>query len=155
MLALQGVPGIYVHSLIGSHNNHAGLAETGRARTINREKWQRTLLEQRMADPQSHERQVFEQIKRLIRARRHHPAFHPNAPQRVLELGEGLFALLRGASGNGQVLCLQSVSHHPQTVDLKHSGLNGKLRDLISGMDVVTNSMLGLEPYAVCWLATV
>jgi sucrose phosphorylase len=38
MLAMVGVPGIYLHSLFGSRNYAAGVAETGRNRTINREK---------------------------------------------------------------------------------------------------------------------
>ena len=38
MLALAGVPGIYVHSLIGSENWQDGVAQTGANRTINREK---------------------------------------------------------------------------------------------------------------------
>ncbi len=50
MLALAGMPGIYIHSLVGSSNNHAGVAETGRARTINRQKWQRDELQARLDD---------------------------------------------------------------------------------------------------------
>ena len=36
--ALPGVPATYIHSLLGSRNWYAGLEQTGRARTINREK---------------------------------------------------------------------------------------------------------------------
>lgn len=35
MLALAGLPGIYVHSLVGSSNDQEGVAQTGRARSIN------------------------------------------------------------------------------------------------------------------------
>ncbi len=38
MLSLRGVPGIYFHSLFGSRGWPEGVAETGRARTVNREK---------------------------------------------------------------------------------------------------------------------
>ena len=38
MLSLAGVPGIYVHSLIGSRSWRQGVEQTGRTRTINREK---------------------------------------------------------------------------------------------------------------------
>ncbi|MEM9423145.1 MAG: alpha-amylase family glycosyl hydrolase, partial [Pseudomonadota bacterium] len=38
MLTLQGVPGIYFHSLFGSENWIDGIAETGQKRSINREK---------------------------------------------------------------------------------------------------------------------
>src|SRR5690606_36235726 len=38
MLALAGVPGIYIHSLLGSRNDIEGMHATGRARSINRAK---------------------------------------------------------------------------------------------------------------------
>ena len=44
LLALAGVPGIYVHSLLGSRNCHTCLAETGRARSLNRQKFSLTGL---------------------------------------------------------------------------------------------------------------
>lgn len=68
MLALQGVPGIYVHSLVGSPNYQRGLEATGRFRTLNREKWTRADLEARLADPRRREgavlRRVVDQIGR-------------------------------------------------------------------------------------------
>ncbi|NJM08131.1 sugar phosphorylase [Candidatus Gracilibacteria bacterium] len=36
MLALAGLPGIYIHSLFGSPSDHSGVALTGRYRSINR-----------------------------------------------------------------------------------------------------------------------
>ncbi|MGB5736517.1 MAG: sugar phosphorylase, partial [Thiohalocapsa sp.] len=36
-MSLQGVPGIYFNSLLGASNNLAGVEQTGRARTINRQ----------------------------------------------------------------------------------------------------------------------
>lgn len=117
MLALQGVPGVYIHSLLGSHNNYAGLAESGRARTINREKWQRSDLEARLANDQSHESRVFTRMAALIRQRRSHAAFHPAGAQQVLQAGEGLFALLRTApDGSERVLCLHNVSAETQVL---------------------------------------
>ena len=46
MLCLQGVPGIYFHSLLGSHNWQAGFEQTGRNRTLNREKLDFSWLEE-------------------------------------------------------------------------------------------------------------
>ena len=39
MLALEGTPAIYIHSLLGTENNREGMA-FGRARTINRYHWE-------------------------------------------------------------------------------------------------------------------
>lgn len=38
LFSMIGVPGIYIHSLLGSQNDHEGVKETGRYRSINREK---------------------------------------------------------------------------------------------------------------------
>ena len=159
-LALQGVPGIYVHSLVGSHNNLAGLAETGRARTINREKWSRADLSARLADPAHHERRVFDRMAALIRARRGCGAFHPNAPQRVLSAPAGVFALLRGGPGAEQALCLQSVTAAAQTITVAaadHGFAAGTaLRDLLGGSGAQVNASgdlaIALGPYGVRWL---
>lgn len=39
MLSLAGVPGIYFHSLFGARNCYKCVEQTGRARSINREKF--------------------------------------------------------------------------------------------------------------------
>ncbi|HMQ35909.1 MAG TPA: sugar phosphorylase, partial [Chloroflexaceae bacterium] len=119
MLALQGVPGLYVHSLAGSPNDHAGLERTGRFRTLNREKWARAELEARLADPARREAQVLGRMAGLLRARRAEPAFHPNGVQQVLDLGGAIFGLeRRPPGGGGAVICLHNGSGQAQTVRL-------------------------------------
>jgi glucosylglycerate phosphorylase len=158
MLALQGVPGIYVHSLVGSPNDHAGLRQTGRARTINREKWERAEFERRLADPQRHERAVFERLAELIRIRRGQAAFHPNGPQRVLAAADALCTLLRSSpDGREHILCIHNVSGQPQTLRIGNvPELAGAvLHDLVDGTSVAAGEAgLDLEvgPYQVRWL---
>jgi glycosidase len=132
MLSLAGVPGIYVHSLFGSRNCYPCLEQTGRARSINREKFQLAALRNQLDDPTSTQHPVFYGYLHLLRQRRALPAFHPNGGQRVLSLGDALFALMRvapdgpigddqpaeaaTAAGGDIVLCLVNVSETPQTV---------------------------------------
>ncbi|GAB4429327.1 MAG: alpha-amylase family glycosyl hydrolase [Chloroflexi bacterium OHK40] len=156
MLALQGVPGVYVHSLLGSGNNHAGFTETGRARTLNREKWERAELEARLADPARREGAVLRRMADLIRARRREPAFHPAAPQRVLDLGPALFAIERGAPGaSGSVLCLHNVAGAPRVVHYT-AGPGAAFTELLSGetLAVAPDGSLAVElpAYGVRWL---
>ena len=145
-LALQGVPGIYIHSLVGSHNNLAGLAETGRARTINREKWEYGALAARLASAGSHERQVFDGMARLIRVRRAEAAFHPNAAQTVVNVGNAVFAIRRGSNAR-QVLALHNVTAQPQQVML-----DSAMTDLLGG-GAFGPGAVELAPYQVLWLA--
>lgn len=151
MLALQGVPGVYVHSLVGSPNYQQGLQATGRFRSLNREKWTRADLEARLADPRRREGTVLRRMAALIRARRNERAFHPNGPQRVLDAHPAVFALERRTpEGDATVLCMHNVSAAPQRVPA--SGIGGA-RDLISGTRYPSGAKeVELAPYQAAWL---
>jgi glycosidase len=111
MLSLAGVPGIYVHSLLGSRGWPEGARQTGRARSINREKLDLAALERELRTSGSLRALVFQRFASLLRARRASPAFHPNAGQRVLDLGEAVFGLVRTAAGvDDSVVCLHNLS---------------------------------------------
>lgn len=151
MLSLAGVPGIYFHSLFGSRNCLGCLAETGRARSLNREKFARAALERELANPHSRAGQVFGGYKRLLQVRRAQPAFHPLAGQEILDLGEQVFGLTRTSrDGRQQVHCLVNVTGEVQTVP--RSGLPAK--ELITGRMYDLTHGLRLEPFQSVWLSS-
>ena len=84
MLSLRGVPGIYFHSLFGSRNWPEGVEETGRYRSINRQKLDSTHLEAGLGDPTSLRHKVFYGYLDLLKQRTTHPAFHPLGAQKLL-----------------------------------------------------------------------
>ncbi len=155
MLALQGVPGVYVHSLLGSPNDQAGFAHTGRARSLNREKWELAALQARIADPARREGPVLQRMQALLRARRAEPAFHPGAPQQVLSAGDGIFALERHGADGPPLLCLHNVAAAPQSA-LLAGAAGSHYVDLISGerFTAETDGALAVElaPYQALWL---
>ena len=161
MLALAGVPGVYVHSLFGSRSYHAGVEQTGRYRSINREKFRRGHLERELADPTSLRHRVFYPYLHLIRTRTAHRAFHPNGPQQVLSVHPALFVLLRRAPEGGEaLLCIHNVSGAEQLFQANLDSLllprSGQVQDLITGasfpMDASGDLTLHLAPYQVLWL---
>lgn len=118
MLAIAGVPGIYFHSLFGSRNDRAGAENSGMPRRINRQKLERTDLEDELADPTSLRARVFGAFRELLAMRRAHQAFAPAAAQRVLDLDPRVFAVLREtADGTDRMLCLHNVSN--ETLQVK------------------------------------
>ncbi len=162
MLLLAGVPGIYVHSLFGSRNCHDCVACTGRARSINREKFSRQALEAELADGQSLKAQVFRQYVDLLRVRGAHAAFHPSGGQQILRLRDELFSLVRVApDGSEMVLCLVNVSaeSYEVQVDLATHGLPlTPWRDLIGGGTYGTSATVLSVPiagYQALWLTPV
>jgi sucrose phosphorylase len=117
MLSLRGVPGVYFHSLFGSRNWNAGVSLKKNNRAINREKLSRLDLEHQLADPASIRSQIFERHRELLSRRRSSAAFHPHGRQVILDVGRGVFAVLRSSPDDSQhVLCLQNITAQPQTV---------------------------------------
>jgi glucosylglycerate phosphorylase len=163
LLALAGVPAIYLHSLLGSRNWTAGVERTGHPRTINREKLDRAEVEASLATPGSRRAAVFAGITARIAARVAEPAFHPSGAQRLLPAPPGLVAFERDApDGGSTVLCVHNVSDEPQRLELTASDglrVHGPLVELCTGEQVTVGPSdagggldLRVEPYGVWWL---
>jgi sucrose phosphorylase len=111
MLCLQGLPGIYFHSLFGSRGDRRGAETSGIKRRINREKLDRARLETGLADASSLRHRIFAGLRALLRLRREHPAFAPASRQTVLGLDPRVFAVRRESiDGRDRMLCLHNVS---------------------------------------------
>ena len=159
MLALAGVPGIYFHSLFGSRSWHEGVALTGRNRTINRQKLALAELEAELAETGSRRYEVFRRLASLLATRASHPAFHPYGAQRVLEIDDRLFAVLRLSPEKEEaVLCLQNVTAGTVPVHIDSESLpfnpGEALVDLVSHRRYEWHQIqsMSLSPYEVIWL---
>ncbi|CAB5085934.1 Uncharacterized glycosyltransferase YcjM [Olavius algarvensis associated proteobacterium Delta 3] len=151
-LSMPGMPGIYIHSILGSRNWSAGVASTGRARTINREKLMVSDIIADLEDPASLRHQIFYPYTHRIRVRRRQPAFHPSAHCRVLALDPRVFALVRSCPDQ-TIYALTNVT--PENVDLAWPELatSGRMGDLISGREQGT-APIRLNPYQSVWLTS-
>jgi hypothetical protein len=96
MLSLAGVPGIYIHSLLGSQNWQEGVEQTGANRTINREKLDFDALQEELADGASLRSLVFSGVSSSSSGARRAGSISPRSPQRVVDCDDRLFVLLRG-----------------------------------------------------------
>jgi sucrose phosphorylase len=149
--ALPGVPATYVHSLMGSRNWYAGLAQTGRARTINREKLDVENLIAELKNPESFRARVFNPYTHMIRTRTSQPAFHPNAGFDILDLGPQVFGIMRKSSAQ-TLWAVTNITGKPTRIDLTTTGADGKLKDLMTET-LVDPSALELGPYQFMWLS--
>jgi len=161
LLSLAGVPGIYVHSLFGSQNWQKGVTQMGHYRAINRQKWQRHLLQAELADPASIRHQVFHRYRELVRARIAEPAFHPAGGQQVLVTSPALFTLLRTApDGSQPLLCIHNVTGEVQEFAANLPGLGFRkgteMVDLVGGGRFSPSAdgwlRMSVPAYAVLWL---
>ena len=161
MMELAGVPGVYVHSLFGSGNCRQCVDESGRARSINREKFQVEALKRELAG-ETRAAGILSRYLSLAAVRSAHPAFSPAAGQRVLRLDERVFALLRQDAASGEcILCLSNLSGFGIRLavdwqkDLGCTYVEKELRDLIEKEDIPLKENLTeitLAPYQSRWL---
>ncbi|HCO59389.1 MAG TPA: alpha-amylase [Porticoccaceae bacterium] len=161
MLALEGIPAFYFHSLVATHNDNEKLQRTGHNRAINRHNWDRALLEQQLNNGSEHQR-VFEALTRLIKIRKANPCFHPNATQFTLHLPgtdnlNRIFAFWRQSIDRQQnVFCLYNVTDQAQTISLCDLNLinTDDWFDLVTGSEHADlQAKVHLAPYEFIWLA--
>jgi hypothetical protein len=127
MLTLKGVPGVYVHSLLGSQNNLSGVEETGISRMINREKLQAGRLDASLKDARSLRHRVLSNFLHLLNVRKQTPAFHPSGTRQVLDSDRRLLIISRGFRGEN-IRVVINVSEDQLSLH-QYVGL----RDLLTG----------------------
>ena len=150
--ALPGVPATYIHSLLGSRNWTDGVKQTGRARTINREKLQVETLITELNDPASFRSRVFYPYLNLIKVRRDQKAFHPNSDFEILALDPKVFAIKRYCEDQ-TIYALTNISSTETTVSLTGTETPDRMTDLFTTESIDSKS-LTLKPYQYTWLTT-
>lgn len=154
MLALQGIPGIYFHSLIGTPNFTEGVEQTGRARTINRRKFERDELEALIDDDQETFGRVLSEYSRLLSVRRSQAAFHPDASQTVLPAQHpGQIAFVRTSVERSQrILVVANVIRQPQSFSCNKASVGSPKRDLMDADAKLTGDTITISPYGTRWI---
>ena len=152
LLSFQGVPAIYVHSLLATRNDLDLVEQTGRTRSINRGRWLLSELEERLADPHSVQARVLACFKRVIALRGAQEAFAPAAAQTVLSSPAGAF-VMRREGDRQRILVAASVLGQPQRLARGAYGVvPGSYQDLLTGDAVRVADGIELAPYQVLWL---
>jgi sucrose phosphorylase len=130
---------------------------TGINRHINRHQWQAAELTKQLDDPTSSHAHILEGLLKLIKLRKSQPAFHPNATQFTLHLGEQVFAFWRQSlDRRNNVFCLHNVSSEEQRIPVATMNLiaTEDWFDLISGWELTDETPeIVLSPYQCVWLA--
>lgn len=159
MFALEGIPGIYIHSLLGTGNDYEKVRNTSQNRSINRHKWNYIQLQEQLASPFSQHRKVHDRMINLLNIRKQQPAFHPNATQFTLQLGTQIFGFWRQSIDRRQsIFCIFNVTDGPQNIRLSDMNLIGTDTwfDLISGDTMCLEDIeYQLSPYQSMWISNI
>lgn len=153
MLAMQGIPAVYIHSLLATPNDLEHVEKTGRTRSINRKIWDKSELECLLNNPVTPQAEVFSELRRMIRIRCAQQAFHPDGRQDIIRINSDLFINRR--SHNGQILfAIANVTERMLKLPLDVLGfLPDGLTDLLAYEPQVISGELALAPYQTVWLS--
>jgi sucrose phosphorylase len=158
-LVLQGVPGIYLHGLLGSENDSEAVLEEKQTRSINRTTLSKKDLIAALEDENSNIFRVSYGILHMIRRRIKEKAFHPNAAQEILKLSPHVFAVKRTSLDGSQiVLAVVNVTRDKHKIRIPMKELrsqNEGLFDILSKRSFKgQNGTIDLimDAYDVYWL---
>jgi len=154
MLALQGIPAVYIHSLTASPNDLSHVEQTGRTRSINRRIWNWNELTCLLDNPVTPQAEVYREMTRMIRIRRQQAAFHPSARQEVIPVNSDILVNKRSAASGQVIYAISNVTERLIDLPLDVLGfLPPGLMDLLSlDENRALWDVLSLGPYQSVWL---
>ena len=150
---------VYIHSLLATGNDYERLESTQRNRTINRHRWQYDELVEALNDETTQHARVYNRLRSLIAIRREQAAFHPNATQFTLHLGNQIFGFWRQSMDRRQsIFCINNVSN--QTLSLSLLDINlistENWYDLINSEQLEKlDDTIELAPYQMRWITNI
>ncbi len=156
MLGLEGIPAFYIHSLLAGENDYEKFASTQHKRSINRGQWDLKEVDSVLSDYTSKSCKIFHELRRLILMRSKQSAFHPNATQYTLHLGDSIFGFWRQSINRDQsIFAIHNVTNTEQDLSLSNINLicTDTWIDLIAWDTVdLSDGILTLKPYQCLWI---
>lgn len=157
MMTLQGIPAFYIHSLIATPNDRDGVEKTGRTRSINRRRWDFEYLQALIESGRTSNAEVLKRLTNILQRRKKHKAFHPDTPQKILDLGSDFFALWRDSDDlRFPLLAIHNLTSEIKLIDL--SEIEGIERfsywvNLLDNQGVSSaENRYVMQPYQSVWL---
>ena len=147
MLGLEGIPAMWVHSLLGTPSDRSAAMASGVNRDINRSQ---VALADVSGSP------VMKRLSDLVHLRGQQAAFHPNATQYTLHLGDALFGFWRQSRDRSQsIFAVHNLTDAPQDLhaDTLNLTLTESWTDLLSGRRLAHGGEpFALAPYQSAWI---
>ncbi len=151
MMAMKGIPAFYIHSLLGTHNDLAGVKQTGMNRSINRKKWDKDELF-RLLNSDTEHKKIFQTLCNLIEIRQSNQSFHPDCDQRTIEAGNSLFCIARD---NYNLISISNITSTEKEIDISLIPFRSEeYTDIISKVKLTVTKPFILKAYQTIWLVS-
>lgn len=157
MIFFKGVPGIYIHSLIGSKNWSGAPSLSSQPRKINREKIEIQSLRNELSDPHSRRSVILKDMLALLSIRKNEPALSPLADQEIIDTSNpGCFVFLRTTTKDAEgiehleeLFVAVNISADSQRISPQWSMATAEVVDLITNNTLTVSDHIQLMPYQV------
>lgn len=148
-MSMQGIPALYIHSLLATPNDYEGFEKTGRARSLNRKRVFKEDVKLMLKMNNHPTKKVFYRLLELLEIRREQPAFHPSAGQELLKTDTDLFALKR-SSDEQTIVVLSNMTAEQKLVKLDKFVKAKQYTDVSDGG--ILEKEVTLKPYGYLWV---
>lgn len=145
LYSMKGVPGVYIHSLLGSGNDLQGLLESGINRRINREKLEFNGLQEALK-VDGRRKAVTEANLHMLVVRKEEPSFNPYGRQEALFIHDGIFALKRYGKDEALITVIINLNANVIEIEVENKGV-----ELLSGRRINQGELV-VQPYEVLWI---
>ncbi|MBM1689518.1 sugar phosphorylase [Sulfitobacter geojensis] len=158
VMSLEGIPAFYIHAMLATANDHDGVVHRGMNRAINRHRWDYPSLRALLSDPTTPNARVLADLSARLKIRQKQAAFHPNATQFTVNMGdERVFGIWRQSLDRHQsVFALHNVSDAEVSVPAAALNLieDQEWVDLLSGAPIdAAADELTVAPYQCMWIS--
>lgn len=137
ILSLKGIPGIYIHSLLGSLNDNNLVEKTNRARSINRAQINYSNLKEELKDSNNLRYIVFYKLLKLIELRNKYSQFNPDSNQTIINEKDFIHII-------------REDIHIFINIKNKQISINN-----VTGYDLINNKTINtnkLNPFDILWI---
>ena len=146
VLALAGVPALYINSMLATTNDNEAVERDGGRREINRGRT--ALSDVPDVGGDSWQSRIYTGIINRAALRRRHSAFHPDGAQRFHDHGDGLLSIERTSpDGSDSVTVVCNLTDHDRSLDP-----DGPTHCVLTNADM--SGTLTLGPYGSAWLTS-
>ena len=142
--------------MFGTEDDHERYKDTKHKRDLNRYKWNRETLEKLLKVKKSKEYKIYNSLTKILEIRKKQPAFHPNAIQFTLSLGDDIFGLWRQSIDRSQsIFSITNVTSNYIKFDLNNINLiqDEHWQDILNPKNEIRiNRKIELKPFQSIWL---
>ncbi len=146
MIAMPGIPGIYIHSLIGSQNDYESVKKSGIKRRINREKLTYNAVEKELETENSIRKIVFDNYKELLAIRTKEQVFNPFGNAEYFAFKNSIFVIKRTFKEDVLYVLFNFGN---ETIKIK--ALSKEVYDLIKHENIA-DAYWKIKAYSFLWL---